>query len=607
MKPLKALHKYFYKYRGRLLWGAVFVVISNIFGVIPAQLVRHAFDLVKETIDLYFLFGGLQSQQIVYDMFAANALLYGGLIVLMALLRGIFLFFMRQTIIVMSRHIEFDQKNEIYRKYQSLPLSFYRRNNTGDLMARISEDVSQVRMYTGPALMYSINLFVLIVLVVGYMLSVNVRLTLYVLLPLPILSISIYYVSNTMNRYSKRIQESLSEISTFAQEAFSGIRVIKAYARQQDSAAHFERASKTYRGHSLKLANVDALFYPIIMALIGAANIITIYIGGIEVMRGNITTGNIAEFVIYINMLTWPVTSVGWVTSIVQRASASQQRINEFLDVADTIQSDKNIETPIEGHIRFKEVSLVYPDTGIKALDKVSFEISPGQTLAILGNTGSGKSTVANLVCRLYEATEGTIFIDNEPIQDYNPATLRQQIGYVPQDVFLFSESIRNNIAFGFKEAAAVPEDKIITASKEADLHQNIQNFMAGYDTVLGERGITLSGGQKQRLSIARALILEPSILIMDDALSAVDTYTENTILANLRRVMANRTAIIISHRVSSARLADKIIVLDDGQVVQSGTHDELIDQKGPYKELYDKQLTDQPQNQSDKKAELEV
>lgn len=589
MKQLATLNPYLWKYKYYIIFGTLFVTISNVFGVIPAQLVRHAFDLVKDTINLYFLFKGFENQSIVKELFATNVLFYGFLIVLMALLRGIFLFLTRQTIIVMSRHIEYDQKNDIYQHYQSLPLSFYKRNNTGDLMARISEDVSKVRMYTGPALMYGINLIVVIILVVTYMLTVNVTLTLYVLTPLPLLALSIYYVNNLINRYSEQIQKSLSNLSTFVQEAFSGIRVIKAYSRQQDSSARFREESLSYRQKSLRLSHLTAIFYPLILAMIGASTILTIYAGGVEVMNGNITTGNIAEFVIYVNMLTWPVTSLGWVTSIIQRAAASQQRINEFLAVKNDIVSDKNLTTVIAGEITFQHVSFTYPDTGIKALEDISFSIKKGETVAILGATGSGKSTIANLICRMYDTTSGTILVDNLPIQDYEPSYLRSNISVVPQDVFLFSDTIRNNIAFGFDE---IPnEETIIKAAQQAHLHHNIVEFPKGYETMLGERGITLSGGQKQRLSIARAIILSPKILILDDCLSAVDTHTEHTILDNLKQVMQNKTAIIISHRVSSAKLADKIILLENGKIIQQGTHAQLIEQAGAYRDLYEKQL----------------
>ncbi|MGV3585497.1 MAG: ABC transporter ATP-binding protein [Adhaeribacter sp.] len=588
MKSLSHLNKYLYKYRFRFLLGILFVVLANIFAIIPAQIVRHAFDLVKEGITLHNLYSGLDKQQDIYDVFARNVSLYAGIILVMALLKGVFTFYMRQTIIVMSRLIENDLKNEIYHHYQTLPLSFYRKNRTGDLMARISEDVSRVRMYLGPAIMYGINLISLFLLVVPYMFSVNPRLTLYTLLPLPILSVSIYYVNSIIERKSDEIQKSLSGITTFVQEAFSGIRVIKSFVREDDSHQNFTVASNHYKDKSLELNFVNALFFPLILFLIGMSTIITVYIGGKEVINGSITAGNIAEFLIYVNMLTWPVTALGWTTSLVQRAAASQERINEFLQTKTDLVSRANIKKELTGDVVFQDVNFIYPDTKIHALKDLSFRIKHGEALAVIGNTGSGKSTIANLLCRLYDATDGAITIDGTDIRDYDIPTLRSQIGYVPQDVFLFSDTIRNNIGFGMDE---ISEDKMVQAAKDADVYENIMRFPEKFETKLGERGITLSGGQKQRVSIARALVKEPRILILDDSLSAVDTKTENAILNNLQRIMENRTTIIISHRVSSAKLADHILVLDDGEVVQHGTHTDLLAQEGLYKALYEKQL----------------
>ncbi|WP_299706036.1 ABC transporter ATP-binding protein [uncultured Pontibacter sp.] len=588
MKSLRYLNKYLLKYKYRLLWGLVFIIISNFFQILPAQVVRHAFNLIKEGINLHNLFEGMAQQDTVYDTFASSILVYGVIILVMALLRGLFLFFVRQTIIVMSRLIENDLKNEIYEHYQSLPLSFYRKNNTGDLMSRISEDVSRVRMYLGPAIMYGINLVILFLMVIPYMLSVNVKLTLYTLIPLPILAISIYYVNNIIERKSDEIQRSLSGITTFVQEAFSGIRVLKSFVREDDSHNNFTKASNNYKDKSLELNFVNSLFFPLVLFLVGLSTIITVYIGGQEVMNGSITTGNIAEFIIYVNMLTWPVTSLGWTASLVQRAAASQARINEFLNTKNDIVSRENLSKPIEGDIIFENVDFVYPDTNIHALKNISFRINHGETLAIIGNTGSGKSTIATLLPRMYDATSGRILIDGVDVRDYNLESLRSQIGYVPQDVFLFSDSIRNNIGFGLP---SITEEQMVQSAKDADVYENIMRFPEQFDTKLGERGITLSGGQKQRVSIARALVREPSILILDDSLSAVDTKTENAILNSLRRIMANRTSIIISHRVSSVKLADKILVLDDGEIVQHGTHEELIQQQGLYKVLYERQL----------------
>lgn len=588
MKDLKFLNKYLVKYKYHLILGTIFIIISNVFAIIPAQIVRYAFDLVKDNILMYQLFEQAELQGKFYTIFAGSIFLYGAIILLMALLRGVFLFLMRQTIIVMSRLIEFDLKNEIYAHYQSLPLSFYRKNNTGDLMSRISEDVSRVRMYIGPAIMYAINLMSLFVMVIPIMFIINPTLSIYSLLPLPLLSISIYYVNDKIDKKSEAIQKSLSNLSTFVQEAFSGIRVLKSFVREKDSAEKFEIESENYREKSLDLNFINAMLMPLIMGLIGVSVILTVYIGGIEVAKGAITTGIIAEFIIYMNMLTWPVTAVGWVTSIIQRAAASQRRINEFMEIKTDIVSEKNLQKHIDGAIEFKEVSFVYPDSGITALKNVSFRVEPDQSLAIIGTTGSGKSTIANLICRLYDRSEGHLLIDGIDIKDYNISNLRAQIGYVPQDVFLFSDTIKNNIGFGSNN---ISDEAIHQAARDADVYDNITAFPKGFDTRLGERGITLSGGQKQRVSIARAIVRDPSILILDDSLSAVDTKTENNILNSLKRIMKGRTSIIISHRVSSAKLADKIIVLDDGQLVESGTHENLMEHNGIYKDLYEKQL----------------
>jgi ATP-binding cassette subfamily B protein len=588
MKDLKYINKYLYHYKSYLIWGTFFVVVANIFQIIPAQIVRHAFDLVGETIGIYQLFKGATSQASLYDVFTSVVLIYGIAIVIMALVRGVFLFMMRQTIIVMSRLIEYDLKNEIYAHYQTLPLSFYRRNNTGDLMARISEDVGHVRMYLGPAIMYGLNAVGSFVLVLAYMLIVNPTLTFYAMLPLPVLSVSIYYVNNLIHKRSTEIQQKLSEMSTNVQEAFSGIRVLKAFVREQEFAERFAQQSNEYKIKALKLAMVNALFTPVVFGLIALSTVLTVYIGGIEVIDGTITLGNIAEFTLYINMLVWPVTSLGWITSMTERADASQKRINEFLFTKTDIISTQNIDKEIVGDVVFEKVSLTYPDSGIEALKNVSFSVKHGESLAILGSTGSGKSTIANLLCRLYDVSSGEIKIDGFNVKDYKISTLREQIGYVPQDVFLFSDSIKINIAFG---AMKITDAQVIQAAKDADVYENIIAFPKGFDTELGERGITLSGGQKQRVSIARAISRNPSIIILDDALSAVDTKTENAILNNLQRIMQGKTSIIISHRVSSAKLADKIIVLSDGQVVETGSHEELMIMGGSYKELYEKQM----------------
>ncbi len=588
MKDLKYLNKYLLKYKFRLIFGALFIIIANFFAIVPAVIVRYAFDILGRSYGIFSSFEGFELQDSTVGIIGSSIVILAVLILTSALLRGVFLFFMRQTIIVMSRHVEYDLKNEIFEHYQTLPLSFYRKNNTGDLMARISEDVSKVRMYIGPAIMYGINLFTLFAMVIPYMISINPTLTFYSLLPLPVLSVSIYFVSNIINKRSTEIQESLSGLSTYVQEAFSGIRVIKAFVREEQVAKNFESESVEYRDRSLKLSFVQALFMPLIMALIGLSVILTVWIGSIQVFNGEVSTGNIAEFIIYVNMLTWPVTALGWITSIIQRAAASQRRINEFLNTKTDIISEKNIEREMDGHLVFDDVSFTYPDSGIKALKNVSFEVKPGESIAIVGTTGSGKSTIANMVCRLYDIDSGSIEIDHIGVKDYNLSSLRSQIGYVPQDVFLFSDSIENNISFGNRKMS---REEIHRAAEDADVLNNIKEFKNGFLTKLGERGITLSGGQKQRVSIARAIAREPKILILDDALSAVDTKTENAILNAMQRIMKGRTSIIISHRVSSAKLADKVVMLDDGTVVEQGTHDELLSREGAYKELHDKQL----------------
>jgi ATP-binding cassette subfamily B protein len=588
MKDLSYLNKYLLKYKWYLILGLLFIIISNFFQILPGVLVRYALDLATDNVAVYNAFSGTAQQDNLFSQFAGNLLIYALIILLMALLRGAFLFLVRQTIIVMSRHIEFDLKNEVYEHYQSLPLSFYRKNNTGDLMNRISEDVSKVRMYLGPSIMYGLTMITLFAMLIPYMFSINATLTLYALIPLPILSISIYYVNNIIDKRSEEIQVSQSGLSTFVQEAFSGIRVIKSFTREKDSANTFYEESNEYKDRSLKLTKVQSLFFPLIMGLIGLSTILTVYAGSAQVIRGTLTFGNIAEFIIYVNMLTWPVTSLGWISSIIQRAAASQRRINEFMHETNPIVSEENLEKEISGHIVFDDVTFTYPNSGITALKNVSFEVHPGQSLAVIGTTGSGKSTIASLISRMYDVTSGKILIDEEPIAAYKVSHLRSQIGYVPQDVFLFSDSIYNNIAFGSEE---ISEQRVLDAAREADVYDNIVEFPNGFGTRLGERGITLSGGQKQRVSIARALARDPKILVLDDALSAVDTKTENMILNSMKRIMKGRSTIIISHRVSSAKLADKIIVLDDGMIIESGTNESLLASNGVYKELYDKQM----------------
>ncbi len=573
MKSLNYLNKYFYKYKWRLSLGIVFVGISNYFAVDGFTYARKAVDFIKNNID--------NSDK---NYLQNQLLFYAGIILALAVLSGIFLFFTRQTIIVMSRLVEYDLKNEIYAKYQQLDLAFYKRNNTGDMMNRISEDVGRVRMYIGPAVMYILNTIFRFVLTITAMIHVNVQLTLYVLIPLPILAFAIYIVSYIINRKGTLIQETLSDITTHAQEAFSGIRVLKAYGRENYSIHKFEEQSGEYRKRTMGLVKTESLFQPIMILLIGLSNIFIVYIGGKLAIEGKISYGNIVEFILYVNALTWPIASLGWVTSLIQRAAVSQTRINEFLETAPEILNSTEAPTKIEGDIEFKKVNFIYPDSGIQALNDVSFSIKKGKSLAIIGRTGSGKSTIANLICRLYDVNSGEILLDNKNIKNINLFEMRSQIGYVPQEVFLFSDTILNNIGFSMD---LIDTKAIEDAAKNAAIYSNIMDFPLKFETVVGERGITLSGGQKQRISIARAIIKQPQLLVFDDCLSAIDTETEETILNNLKRIMEGKTSIIISHRVSSVKNADSIIVLDRGKIIEQGNHTDLINKKGTYFELF--------------------
>ncbi len=594
MKHLAYLNKYLWKYRWHLIPGILFVIISNIFSVLPAPVIRLSFDLVTENIRIYHLYNGFERQSVIYNLLGQTLLLFGVIVLLLALLRGLFLFFMRQTIILMSRHIEYDLKNELYAHYQTLSLAFYRRNNTGDLMNRVTEDVSRVRMYLGPSIMYAINTAVLFLMVIYAMLMVNVRLAIFSLLPLPVLAMAIYLVNTEINHRSERIQERLSGLSSFVQESFSGIRVIKSYVREKYISSSFRKESEHYKTDSLSLVKVQALFYPVMLLLAGLSTLITVYVGGIEVMKGNITAGNIAEFIFYVNLLTFPVLSLGWVTSLIQRAAASQKRINEYLQTVSEIDQPKAPELDIQGNIEFKNVSFTYPDTGIIALKEVSFTAAPGELIAIIGRTGSGKSTIANLLMRMYDCTSGEILIDGKPVQNLNLKNYRAQTGFVPQEVFLFSDTIANNIAFS---ADTLDIKRVEQAAKSAAVYDNINAFEKGFKTMIGERGVTLSGGQKQRISIARAVFKQPKILIFDDCLSAVDTKTEEEILNNLGEVMTGRTSLLIAHRISTIKNADKIIVLDNGEIVEQGTHYVLMKQKKVYFELYEKQLLEESES----------
>ncbi len=594
MKHLAYLNKFLLKYRWRLIPGILFVVISNIFSVLLAPVVRMAFDMVADNISIYELFNGFNRQAIIYKIFGSGLLLFGLVVLGLSLVRGLFLFFMRQTIILMSRHIEYDLKNEIYAHYQVLSLAFYRRHNTGDLMNRVTEDVSRVRMYLGPGIMYSLNTIILFIMVIYLMLTVNMRLAIFSILPLPILVLIIFYINNVINFRSEKIQERLSILSSFVQENFSGIRVIKSYVRENYVRKNFATESEHYKEHSMALVKVQALFYPTMLLLVGISNVIIIYVGGVEVMKGNISAGNVAEFIVYLNMLTFPVMSLGWVTSLIQRASASQKRINEFLHEQPEIVSPKVPKENISGKIKFDNVSFIYPDTGIQALNSVSFTIHPGEMVAIIGRTGSGKSTIANLLMRMYDTTGGEVLIDGKPLPQYNLEGYRSQIGFVPQEVFLFSDTIANNIAF----SADVLDMPIVEqAAKDAAVYKNIMELEKGFETLIGERGVTLSGGQKQRVSIARAIVKHPQILVFDDCLSAVDTRTEEEILNNLGNVMKGKTSIIIAHRISTIKNADKILVMDNGQIIEQGNHEYLMQQKGTYFELYEKQLLEEEEN----------
>ncbi len=585
MKALQHLNKYFWKYKYRFVLGLIFIFTSNVFGLYPPIYIGEVLNLISDSLS-----ENNSSENTIQDILKGQLAYYAFLVLLFAIGRGLFMFFMRQTLIVMSRMIEYDLKNEIYDHYQKLSISFYKRNKTGDLMNRISDDVSKVRMYLGPAILYSTNLLISIALIVPKMISVSPKLTLFALSPLPFLVIAIYRVSSIMNTKSEIVQRQLSKLSSISQETFSGIRVIKSYTQEAFANAQFMDAAEDYKSKNLDLVKVNALFFPLMILLIGLSTLFTIYIGGLEAIAGNIQIGDIATFVIYVNMLTWPVASLGWVTSIVQRAAASQQRINEFLLEVPEILNPSTESFSISGDVRFNKVSFVYSDTDIRAIDKLSFTIKEGQTLGVIGKIGSGKSTLAELLCRINDPIEGEITIGSDVISKVNLNDLRSAIGYVPQESFLFSDTIYNNIAFGTKNAS---KQDVITASKSAGIYTNIMQFKDQFNTLVGERGITLSGGQKQRISIARALIRNPKLMLFDDCLSAVDTETEELILQNIKAESANKTTIIISHRASSLKHADKIIVLDAGAILEQGTPKELLDSAGEYATIYKKQLAE--------------
>ena len=582
MKELLYLNKYFVKYKYSFSLGIIFTIIAQIFMLFTPKLISKSFKAIEA-----FSKDKNIATSVIREELISNILL----IIATTIIAGFLTFLMRQTLIVMSRHIEFDLKNEVFKQYENLTQNFYKKNRTGDLMNRISEDVSKVRMYVGPAVMYSINTLIRFAIVIVYMYNVSPRLTLYTLLPLPLLSYGIFKLSSEINKRSTVFQQYLSKVSSFSQEIFSGIRVIKAYSLEEQHQNNMVSLAKESKSKSLNLAKVQSLFGPLMLALIGISNLVVIYFGGLMYIDGTITSiGTIAEFILYVNMLTWPVASLGWVSSMVQEAEASQKRLNEFLKIEPEIINKNPNKSIVNGSISFENVSYTYEDTNIKALQDISFTVKKGETLAILGKTGSGKSTILALISRLYDVTDGKITIDNQEISSLNLYDLRNSIGIVPQDAFLFSDSIKNNIKFGKEDAT---HEEVTDAAKSAVVHDNIMGFSKEYDTVLGERGITLSGGQKQRVSIARAIIKNPPILLFDDCLSAVDTETEETILNNLNEICKDKTTIIVSHRVSSAKNADKIIIIDEGKIIQQGSHNQLVNQEGYYASLYLKQLSE--------------
>jgi ATP-binding cassette subfamily B protein len=605
LNHLSSVNKYFWRYRWRLALGIIFIIVSNYFGILAPQVTGYVVDKVSERINLITntppptvkaskgivdpLVQWLTTRFDFYELPFAKLIMYTGIILMMlALLRGFFMFLMRQTIIVMSRHIEFDQKNDIYRHYQDLDAQFYKTHSTGDLMSRMAEDVSRVRMYTGPAVMYLINLVVLIGLSLYYMFSKNVILSVYTLAPLPILAITIYYVNTIINKKSERIQAQLSALTTNAQESYSGIRVIKSYVQESAMFKFFEQNSESYRQSAINLAKVEAIYFPSIGLLIGISTLLTIMIGGMYQMQEKISAGTIAEFVVYINMLTFPVSALGWVASMIQRASASQKRLNEFLDTVPSVRDPEGaIEKVLKGDISINNLSFTYEHTGIRAIHQINLQILKGQKIAIVGKTGSGKSTLAQLLLRMFDPQEGSIEIDGTNIRNYKLASLRRQLGYISQESFLFSDTIANNIAFGLEHAE--PE-LVKNAARQASVEQEILHFPQQYETMVGERGVTLSGGQKQRVSIARALIKDSSVLIFDDCLSAVDAKTERQILQRLYEVLEDKTAIIITHRIFSLLKFDFIVVMEDGRIIENGSHQELLEMDGYYADLYRRQ-----------------
>ncbi len=589
LKNLAYLNQYFLAYKWHVLGGIVFVSLSNYFRVLQPQVIREAMDLVVENIGFYRSATDFPAaQEALFDSLGTTLLLFGVLVLVLALLMGLFMYFMRQTIIVVSRLIEYDLRRDLYDHYQRLSRGFYRQHKTGDMMSRISEDVNNVRNYLGPAVLYGVNLISTFIFAVYAMLQVNVELTLWSLAPLPILSVSIYYVSDLINRRSTAIQQQVSQLTSTAQEVYSGIRVVKSYTQENSLAKVFGAQTEDYRVKSMGLARVDAAFFPIMIFLIGASTIITVYVGGLQVMRGEITAGNVAEFVIYINMLTWPVTAIGWIASIIQQAEASQKRINEFLSEKPEIVSSAAPQTgSLAGEVVFENVNFTYPK-GAHALRDVSFTLRAGQKMAVIGKTGSGKSTIAELLLRNFDPNSGRVLVDGIDLRERDLAHLRQRIGYVPQEVFLFSDTVADNIAFGCE--VMPPLEVVERYAAHAAVHEDILDLPEGYQTMVGERGVTLSGGQKQRVSLARALIKQPDIVLLDDSLSAVDTSTEAQILGYLNTELADKTAIIITHRIYALLSFDKILVIDDGRIADQGTHEELLKRRGYYAEQFERQ-----------------
>jgi len=587
MKELSAVNKYLFKYKWLLLLGIVFVISSNIFGLYTPEYIRYAVDIVKENLNTYYLIKGFALENLFKTHFTHYIIFFSLIILITSIVKGLLMFFMRQTIIVMSRKVEYDQKNELYQKYQQLNTSFYKRNNTGDLMSRISEDVSRVRMYIGPAIMYLINTGTLFIMVIYVMFNINAYLSFLVLLPLPILAYSIYKVSDIINKKSEQISVALSGLTSRAQEVFSGIRVIQSFSINKQIQQEFYDASNQYKQQNISLAKIDSFFAPLMLLLIGISTLLVVYIGGKEVAKGSFTAGNIAEFVFYINMLTWPVASLGWCVSLIQRAEASQKRINVFLDDANIINNTSSTTLSTINSIEFKNVTFIYPDTGIQALNNINFTIHASEKIAIVGKTGSGKSTLAELLLRTYDIDTGEILINQQNIKNINLRDFRAKIGYTPQDVFLFSDTVKNNILFGNEIETNNVKNKVEEFAKIAYVQNDIEELPKKYETIVGERGVMLSGGQKQRISIARSLVKNPELVLLDDCLSAVDAKTEKIILNNLQETLKDKTVIFITHRIFAIMNFDKIFVLDNGTIVEQGNHDSLMQKKGTYFDLY--------------------